>query len=124
MNFILNFLDDKTLNVLIRGRGLFQIVVLVINDFYAKFVLQNFTNSLCKSKYFSNIFKNQARIHFILNYDLSIHLAYIKSLNPDIILIFGTGLPKTVIFSPNTLNPHLFDASAFDETVKKLLIFI
>lgn len=118
-------LDNNSLGVFIRGRGPIQIVAIVLDDFYAKSILEHFTNSLCEiissqtSTIFGGMLNNQARIYTILNYLSSDYISYIKSINPDALLIFGSGTPRIVVFSPNTLSPRLFDGHALDESVKK-----
>uniref|UniRef100_A0A914PS24 Carboxypeptidase regulatory-like domain-containing protein n=1 Tax=Panagrolaimus davidi TaxID=227884 RepID=A0A914PS24_9BILA len=111
-------LEDNQ-QILIRGKGNVKLALLAL-DSDAGDLLKQVANSTCPSSDPQiNTLLKHGRLGFFPAYNQMNDLSVLKSFSPDAIILLSTGSAHSVVYNKGEFTPKLFNANAFDESVKR-----
>lgn len=106
----------------IRGKGPVRLALLGL-DTDSTDLLKNIANTTCPtSDPLLQVLLNHGKLIIFPSYDEINHLPHLKSLSPDAIVLFSTGSPHSIVYNKGEFTPKLFNSTAFDESVKRLVL--
>lgn len=114
--------SDDTQQMLIRGKGSVRLALLGM-DTDSSDLLKQLANSTCPtSDPQLTVLMNHGKLIIFPEFDNIDHLPLLKSLSPDAIILFSIGAPHSTVYNKGEFTPKLFNSTAFDDSVKRLVL--
>ena len=106
----------------VRGKGALQVLLLAV-DGNARELLTRLVKQTCpvksKTSHLAQLLKQQARLHIFTDYAQSQHLPFVRAAQADALLVFGSGMAGSTVFSAGENTPRMFDKQLFDGSLRK-----